>query len=96
MAPLLTVTALVGATMILLKRFDPNTKLVGFETRRLLTAIHNYQIASDVATLILAGGVLTMTSTGCALWLASFLRKQRTERRPKAPRAGGSAGSPTD
>jgi uncharacterized iron-regulated membrane protein len=86
MAPLLTVTALVGGTMVLLERFDPNTKVVGFETRRLLTEIHNYQIASDVATLILAGGVLTMTSTGSALWIQSAVRKRKSKRLAKASR----------
>ena len=80
MAPLLTVTAIVGATMVLLERFDPNTEVVGFETRRMLTDIHNYQIASDAATLILAAGVLTMTGSGSALWFQSFLRKRKSKR----------------
>jgi hypothetical protein len=86
MAPLLTLTALVGATMVLLARFDPNTEIVGFETRRLLTDIHNYRIASDAATLILASGVLTMTSTGTALWLQSVLRKRKSRRLARAGR----------
>jgi uncharacterized iron-regulated membrane protein len=84
MAPLLTVTALVGATMVLLDRYDPNAEVVGFETRRMLTGIHNYQFASDVTTLILAAGVLTMAGTGSGLWIQSLLRKRKSKRLAKA------------
>jgi uncharacterized iron-regulated membrane protein len=88
--PLLIVTAIIGATMVLLDWFDPNARMVGFETRRFLTNLHNYRLASEWATLILSVGVLTMASTGLSLWGQSWLRRRKSQRlaRRAAERGG--------